>query len=226
MIKSHTKCVIFDLDGTLLNTLDDLHASVNHAMKSQNLPVRTKNEVRSFVGNGIRKLIERALPENTTAETTNAAFEAFILHYAAHCEDLTHPYEGTNEMLCTLRKMGMKTAILSNKAQFAVSVLHQHFFADSIDIALGESEQVIKKPNPSGLLRIMDELGVESNETIYIGDSEVDLMTAKNAGVPCISVSWGFKNRTFLQEHGAKCIIDSPQELIETLKRMNITEGK
>ncbi len=212
------KCVVFDLDGTLLDTLDDLHLCVNIALRKNNLPLRTKSEVRTFVGNGIRKLIERSVPKNADECLTERVFADFREAYDAHCEDSTKPYEGIPELLEQLRERKIKTAILSNKAQFAVSKLHEKFFKDSISIALGESEEVPRKPDPTGLQKIIDTLGERGGCTLYVGDSEVDLQTAENAGVQAVSVLWGFKDKSFLLENGAEILISEPIELMEFVK--------
>ena len=210
--------VIFDLDGTLLDTLGDLHASVNVALTAYGLQPRTKEEVRAFVGNGVAKLIERAagnVPQ-TLFENLLAAFKE---HYAAHCKDKTCPYNGAIEVLQALKKRGKKTAVLSNKPDFAVKLLAEEYFHGYLQSAVGENEAggIRKKPAPDSLFAVLDELGAEKESTVYVGDSEVDIQTARNAGVDCISVTWGFKDRAFLVENGGKILIDEPKEILRYL---------
>ena len=212
------KCIIFDLDGTLLNTLDDLYSSVNHALAQFRLPVRSKWEVRSYLGNGVRRLVEHALPEGCDAELTEKVFCEFREYYLEHSLDRTQPYDDIIPMLHQCKQRGLKTAIVSNKLNLAVQDLHQRFFADYIDIAIGETPDVRRKPAPDMVLRAIEQLGCQHDEAVYVGDSEVDLATAHNAALPCIAVSWGFRDKDFLIEQGAKTIIDSPLEIITTLK--------
>ncbi len=211
------KCIVFDLDGTLLDTLDDLHLCVNIALRKNSLPLRTKSEVRSFVGNGIRKLIERSVPKECEGADVEHVFSDFREAYEAHCEDSTRPYKGISSLLKQLQERGVKTAILSNKAQFAVSKLHERFFNENITIALGESDETPRKPNPKGLQNILNLLGATPKESLYVGDSEVDLQTAENAGVEVVSVTWGFRNEDFLRANGAKTLINEPSELIKLI---------
>lgn len=209
--------IIFDLDGTLLNTLDDLYSSVNHALALYHLPVRSKWEVRSYLGNGVRRLVEHALPEGCDAELTEKVFSEFREYYLEHSLDCTQPYEHIIPMLQQCKALGLKTAIVSNKLDMAVQDLHQRFFADCIDIAIGETPDVRRKPAPDMVLRAIGQLGCNHDEAVYVGDSEVDLATAHNASLPCIAVSWGFRDKDFLIEQGAKTIIDSPLDIITTL---------
>ncbi len=207
--------VIFDLDGTLLDTLDDLADAVNHALTAFGLPCRTRDEVRRFVGNGVAKLIERAVPDGYPAEKTQAALSAFKTHYAAHCRDKTAPYEGIISLLTELRAQGVRTAIVSNKFDDAAKALSAHYFGDLMEVAIGEreAEGIRKKPAPDTLLMAMKALGVLPEETVYVGDSDTDILTARAAGVSCVSVTWGFRDREFLLSHGATQLIDTPDEL-------------
>ena len=207
------KLVVFDLDGTLLDTLDDLTSSVNYALEQISLPRRTREEVCSFVGNGIKKLMQRAIDGRYLDE--ERALSIFRNHYQEHCQDQTKPYDGVLELLGELQNKNMKTAVLSNKADVATKKLAQNYFDGLLDKAVGENEAqgIRKKPAPDALLSLMQELGVTSLETVYIGDSDVDIQTAKNAGVDCISVSWGFRDERFLQEHGATKIARTVYEL-------------
>lgn len=209
--------VIFDLDGTLLDTLSDLAASVNYALEKNGMPARTVDEVRRFVGNGIGKLMERAAPEGTDSDTVQKVLGDFRKHYKEHCMDMTRPYDGIMEMLGELRSLGIKTAVVSNKADFAVKELMEHFFGGLVMTAIGEREGIPRKPAPDSVITAAKELGSELSRTVYVGDSDVDILTAKNVGIPCISVSWGFKGKRFLEEHGADMIIDRPDEIISYL---------
>lgn len=211
------KAVIFDLDGTLLDTLEDLKNSVNYALGVCGYPSRTKDEVRSFVGNGIRKLMIRSVPDGENDPKLEEAFSAFKEHYAGHCCVETCPYEGIMPMLEKMKSMGLKTAIVSNKADFAVKELAADFFKDYISAAIGEREGVARKPSPDSVFAALSEIGEAAENAVYVGDSEVDIKTAVNAGMPCISVSWGFKGREFLEKNGASAIIDSPDEIFDLL---------
>ena len=210
------KTVIFDLDGTLLDTLEDLQTAVNAALTPYGLPCRSMEEVRRFVGDGIAKLMERAIgaENHPNFEEVLTAFKA---HYRAHCKDATKPYDGIMELLKNLQAAGIKTAVLSNKADFAVKLLSKEYFDGLLLAAVGENEAagVRKKPAPDALFSVMRELNAEKAETVYIGDSEVDIQTAKNAGVACISVTWGFKDKEFLLKNGAEILVDTPSEILQ-----------
>lgn len=207
--------IIFDLDGTLLNTLDDLAASTNHALRACGYPARTTEEVRRFVGNGVGKLIERAVPAGTATEDMARCLTLFRRHYADHCLDCTVPYPGIQAMLSELHRRDIAMAIVSNKLQPAVAELNQRFFAPTISIAVGETEQLRRKPAPDMMQQAMRLMGVTAADTIYIGDSDVDILTAQAAHLPCISVTWGFRDRDFLLQHGATTLISTPQQLID-----------
>lgn len=207
--------IVFDLDGTLLDTLDDLWAAVNAALKKFGFPLRSKEEVRSFIGNGIVKLMQRASGE-TEGQLFDSVLAEFKRYYGAHCEDNTQPYKGIMLLLEELQARGIKTAVVSNKADFAVKKLAEGYFQGLLQEAVGENEEggIRKKPAPDSLLAVMERLGACPCSTVYVGDSEVDIQTAKNAGVDCISVTWGFKDRAFLIENGATVLIDEPKELL------------
>ena len=215
MYKKYTT-FIFDLDGTLLDTLCDLHASVNAALTAYNLPCRSVDEVRSFVGNGIAKLMQRAIGREDYPRFEEV-LQAFKEHYAVHCKDKTKPYEGIMALLKSLCAAGVKIAVVSNKADFAVKLLAEEYFGALLPIAVGENEAggVRKKPAPDSLFAVMDMLGVKKEEVVYVGDSEVDIQTAQNAAVDCISVTWGFKDKEFLLKNGAKILVDAPKELLK-----------
>lgn len=213
------KLIIFDLDGTLLNTLEDLRDSTNFALKSAGLPERSLDEVRRFVGNGIRKLIERAVPEGTDAALTDSVFAAFKTHYTANCEVKTAPYSGIHELLRSLKDRGVKLGVVSNKADLPAKKLISHYFRDAFDSVVGEREGVRKKPAPDSVFETARSLGCEMADTVYIGDSDVDFRTAENAGCKCVLVSWGFRERSLLESFGAP-VSDSAQELLEILENI------
>ena len=205
---------VFDMDGTILNTLDDLMDSTNFALKNNGLKERSLEEIRFFVGNGIQKLIERAVPQGTSKEVFEKVFADFKSHYKIHCADKTSYYDGIPSVIQTLRKMGVKTAVVSNKADFAVQELVEVYFKGLFDVALGEKTGVSKKPSPDMVNAALLVLGVKKEAAFYIGDSDVDFETAKNSSLDFIGVSWGFRGRKFLENLGAKNIIDSPEELL------------
>ena len=213
------KYVLFDLDGTILDTLDDLHAAANAALRECGYPERTKGEVRRFVGNGIRKLIERAVPSGTSEEDIVRTHEAFTAYYSVHCKDKTKPYAGIPELVRGLKENGIASAVISNKADYAVKALCEEYFEGLFELSVGEREGIRKKPAPDSVLEAMRVMGAKSSETVYIGDSDVDIMTAKNAGIDCIGVSYGFRGREFLESHGAEVIADTVEELRGLLLR-------
>ena len=208
---------IFDLDGTLLDTLQDLADSANYALALHHLPARTVEEVRQFVGNGVGLLIRRAVPEGTPEELERQVLRDFRAHYLVNMENKTAPYPGIPELLDALGAAGVPTAVVSNKFDGAVKGLCQNYFGDRIRAAIGESQGVARKPAPDTVFRALAELGMPREGAVYVGDSDVDVETAKNAGLPCISVSWGFRSRSFLTEHGARTIADTVEELKELL---------
>ncbi len=215
------KAVIFDLDGTLLDTLQDLAGSTNAALTQYGYPTRTLDEVRRFVGNGVKLLILRALGVEKEADCPDfsAVFDAFRAHYALHSNDCTCAYEGVEELLKNLKAAGAPLAIVSNKLDPAVKQLNELYFKDYISVAIGENEAagVKKKPAPDTVYAALKELGVSPEQAIYVGDSEVDIETAKNAGMPCMSVTWGFRDRDWLIRHGAEKLYDTPQQVWEAL---------
>ncbi|MDD3206775.1 MAG: HAD-IA family hydrolase [Lachnospiraceae bacterium] len=206
---------IFDLDGTLLNTIDDLADSVNYTLKELQMPQRSLEEVLSYVGNGIQVLIHKAVPEHTSKEIEDKAFAVFREHYLANCEVKTAPYPGILELLDKLQQAGIKTAIVSNKNDVPVKKLNQTYFGNRIPVAIGEKEAkgIRKKPAPDTVFEAMKELGSKTEESIYIGDSEVDKETAINAGMPVILVSWGFRDREFLKALDPEYLVDTVKEL-------------
>ena len=207
---------IFDLDGTLLDTLGDLAASVNYAMSTHHLPEHSVDEVRMMVGNGVRKLMERAIPDGAANPYFDETFAIFRHHYMEHQLDTTRPYDGIIETLQELKRRGCRTAVVSNKFDAATKSLCNHFFSGLVDVAIGENEAagIHKKPAPDTVFEAIRLLGVSREEAVYVGDSDVDIATAQASGIPCISVLWGFRNREFLIAHGATKLIGSPTELL------------
>ena len=208
------RLVVFDLDGTLLNTLDDLAFSTNDALAMHGMPARTVDEVRRFVGNGIAKLIERAVPAGTDAATTAIVLEDFKRSYAVHAADTTQPYPGIFKMLDILRDRGILCALVSNKADFAVQELVERYFPGRFDAALGEQASIAKKPAPDMVEAVCAKLGVGMDELVYVGDSEVDFQTAANCGCDLILCSWGFRGAEALRALGPSTIVDTPEELL------------
>lgn len=209
--------VIFDLDGTLLNTLEDLTDAVNAALSRNQMPVRTIEEIRQFVGNGVQKLMERSVVDGKKNPAFAQTFADFKSYYAQHCKDKTDAYPGVRQLLEELKRRDIAMAIVSNKIDSAVKELNQEYFSDYISTAIGETETIARKPAPDTAIQALAELGVSKEQAIYVGDSDVDLLTAQNAGIKCISVTWGFRDREFLLEHGAKIMIDKPMELLTYL---------
>lgn len=206
---------IFDLDGTLLSTLGDLAASCNYALRTNGMPERTVDEVRQFVGNGVKKLMERAIPGGLDNDKFDKTYADFRQHYMQHNLDTTKPYDGVMEMLEELHKQGRKVAVVSNKFYAATQELCRHFFGDLVSVAIGEREDIRKKPAPDTVLEAMRQLGAIAEGAVYIGDSDVDIDTARNSGMPCISVLWGFRDKEFLLEHGATTLVSTPEEILE-----------
>lgn len=194
--------VIFDLDGTLLNTLTDLTNSVNYAMEQYHFPTHSEDAVRRMVGNGIYVLFEQAIPDGRNFPEYDACVKTFQEHYEAHKKDFTRPFPGILELLKQLSQDGYKLAIVSNKFDQAVKELCKDFFTPYITTAIGESQSIARKPAPDTVFEAMKELGSTPDTCIYVGDSDVDIATAKNSGIPCISVTWGFRNQEFLIQHG------------------------
>lgn len=211
------KLAVFDMDGTILNTLEDLADSTNYALKANGLPERTIDEVRRFVGNGIRLLIERAVPTDTDKKLTDKVFDTFKEYYKTHCAVKTRPYDGIKDVLLELRKAGCLTAVVSNKADFAVQDLCKDYFDNLFDFAIGEREGIKKKPAPDSVFEVLSKLNVEKDNAVYIGDSDVDFATSVNAGMDVIMVGWGFRDEEFLREKGAKRIIKHPSEILDII---------
>ena len=214
---------IFDLDGTLLDTLQDLANSVNFALRQHNMPEHPIDDIRRFVGNGVRLLMERAVPDGAQNPLFETVFDSFRQHYMRHSLDTTRPYDGIPELIHELKARGYQMAVVSNKMMAATQELVGHFFPD-IDVAIGENEAagIRKKPAPDTvyealrLLAVSDsQLAVSQQQTaVYVGDSDVDLATARNSGLPCISVLWGFRDRDFLLAHGATTFAEHPLDIL------------
>ena len=207
---------VFDLDGTLLDTLGDLAASTNYALRTHGMPEHSLDDVRRFVGNGVRVLMERAVPQGAENPQFEAAFQTFRTHYMQHSLDTTKPYDGILETLEALKADGCRLAVVSNKMMAATQELCRHFFRDTIEVAIGEHEAqgIRKKPAPDTVNEAFRQLGVGKERAVYVGDSDVDILTARNSGLPCISVLWGFRDRDFLIQHGAETFISAPSELL------------
>ncbi len=208
---------IFDLDGTLLDTLTDLAASCNYALRTHGMPEHSIDDVRRFVGNGVRKLMERAIPDGDANPDFEATFATFREHYMVHSLDTTKPYPGIMDALAELKARGCRLAVVSNKMMPATVELCKYFFPETIEVAIGENEAegIRKKPAPDTVFAALKQLGVSGDNAVYVGDSDVDLATARNSGLPCISVLWGFRDREFLLDHGATTFITSPKELLD-----------
>lgn len=211
--------IIFDMDGTILNTLEDLKNSLNYVLQQAGYQTRTLEEVRTFVGNGIRKTIERALPSDIEEEKVDELFSLFMNYYAIHNTDNTKPYNGVIELLKELKHLGYKTAVVSNKQDSAVKSLCKKFFTGLFDVEIGEKENIAKKPEPDEVNEVLKILNIDRTKSIYIGDSEVDIQTAQNSKMKSIIVDWGFRDRKFLYEHGAEVIVSNPSEILDIINK-------
>jgi len=205
---------IFDLDGTLLDTLGDLAAAVNFALRTHGMPEHSVDDVRRFVGNGVRRLMIRAVPDGEQNPLFDHALQSFRDYYLQHSLDTTRPYDGILEMLTELKRRGKRLAVVSNKFQTATEELCRHFFPDTIEVAIGENEAagIRKKPAPDTVMEALRYVG--GGSAVYVGDSDVDILTARNSHLPCISVLWGFRNRDFLLQHGATTFAATPADLL------------
>lgn len=221
-----TDTIIFDLDGTLLNTLEDLADSVNYVMERYGLPPHTLEEIRSYVGNGAARLVERSVPQGTDHPAYREMFDAFREYYGAHCEDKTAPYEGVLPMLQALRQAGYRVAVVSNKPDFAVRQLCAKFFGTYVQECIGDSDALNRKPAPDMVYRALAGLASDASRAVYVGDSEVDIQTAAHVPVPCVSVTWGFRTAEQLLSAGAarERMIRTPQELLPLLERLRRAE--
>ena len=209
--------VVFDMDGTILDTLEDLAASINFALKTNDFPERSIDEVRGFVGNGLVKLVERAVPDCTLPEENQKVLETFNDYYKNHCSEKTKPYPGIIDVLNRLKKCGIKVAVCSNKPDYGVKTLCKEHFNGIFDIALGIKDGLKTKPHPDTVNEILKQLKCKKENAVYVGDSEVDIQTAKNAGIKCISVCWGFKTKDFLLQNEAERIVENAEELYNAI---------
>jgi phosphoglycolate phosphatase len=209
--------VIFDLDGTLLDTLEDLADSVNYALNCYDMPLKSKEQVKSYVGNGIRMLMIRAVPGGGDNPLFEDVFKTFKEYYNEHCNDKTKAYDGILELINVLKDKGYSLAIVSNKVDSAVKNLCKRYFND-IDVAIGDREGMKIKPAPDSVNLALCELGKTKETAIYVGDSDVDLETAKNSGLECISVLWGFRDKEFLVNHGAGILVEKPLDILDLLQ--------
>jgi phosphoglycolate phosphatase len=208
--------ILFDLDGTLLDTLEDLTDAVNVVLKNFGYPEQNKSEIRAFLGNGLHRLIELAIPQNQLEPTKlEAAFLQLKSYYTEHCRIKTKPYPGVMELLQELRRRGCQTAIISNKNDQAAKSLGQYYFGDLVATTVGERAGVRRKPAPDGVMEVLRALKGEKKTTLYVGDSEVDWETAENAGLDCVLVDWGFRSREQLEICSAQRIISHPEELLD-----------
>lgn len=210
--------IVFDLDGTLIDTLEDLKDSVNFALNKFGFPERSLDEIRSFVGNGVKRLVYLSVPEGTDEETSEKCLKIFKEHYKINSRNKTAPYNGIPEMLETVKAAGFKTAVVTNKIQDAAIEIIRSFFGDKIDVIIGQVDGVAQKPEPDGVWLALEKLGADRSKAVYIGDSEVDCMTAHNAGLPCIGVTWGFRSREVLEENKAEFIADSPEQIMDCVQ--------
>ena len=211
--------IVFDMDGTVLNTLDDLTVSMNYVLGQFGYPGHTVEEYRLFFGNGVKEALRLALPDDVSSEVIDDMLPIYKEHYDAHCLDKTRPYDGIVEVMKELKDRWYKLAIVSNKIDSAVKELNKRFFSDAVEVAIGEKPGVNRKPAPDMVEVALKELGSTKEESVYVGDSEVDFMTAKNSELPCISVLWGFRDKDYLIEQGAYCFADAPQDIINILMK-------
>ena len=210
--------VIFDLDGTLLNTLEDLADSVNYTLTKYGFPCRKLTEIRNFVGNGVARLMELSIPNGINNPQFEKCVAELQQHYSGNMQNKTKPYEGIMELLKELSKENYKLAIVSNKFDTAVKELNRFYFGEYITVAIGESKNISRKPAPDTVFKALEELGTAADRAIYVGDSEVDVLTARNSGIVCIGVTWGLRDRNLLEQKGADYIIDKPEKLLEIIQ--------
>ena len=211
------EAVVFDLDGTLTDTLSDLKNSVNYALSECGFPERSLDEVRRFVGNGVRRLMYLSVPDGTPQTTAEDCLAVFKKHYKENSLVETKPYDGIMPMLNELKRRGIKTAVVTNKMQEAAADIVRFFFDGLIDETIGQTDGAAQKPQPDGVFLALKKLGVSTEKSVYVGDSDVDCVTARNAGLPCIGAAWGFRGREVLAENGADFIIDRPSEILDLI---------
>lgn len=211
------KAIIFDLDGTILNTILDMANACNHVLSKHGFKKRTVDEIKSFVGNGIKKTLSLCVPNDTPDEVVDMLYNEYNPYYNEHCDINTKAYEGITDLLINKKKEGVKLAVVSNKGDTAVRILCKKHFPGLFDVTIGERAGIRRKPYPDSLYACINELGINKKNVIYVGDSEVDIETAKNAGIPCISVTWGFRDKDFLISKGAVLLADHPSEISDIL---------
>lgn len=216
-MKTMIKAIIFDLDGTLLDTLHDLADSVNHVLTNHSMKNRTVDEIRSFIGNGVPTLIARSVPAGTDEHTTAECVREMAEYYKDHADIKTKPYDGINELLETLKNKGIRTAVVTNKVENAAEILCNNKFGGVFDCVIGDNGKDRLKPHPDNVFRALDILGFPREEVLYAGDSDVDMITAKNAGLRSIGVTWGFRDEEILRENGADFIVHTPSEILKIL---------
>ena len=209
------KAIIFDLDGTILDTLQDLANSLNHALRTHGYPERSLDEVRRFIGNGIKMLVRRGCPADASEQAQEEALATFRVHYDLHCKDFTGPYEGINDLLEALLSKGIRTAVVSNKIEPAVIVLCDEHFPGKFEYTVGNRPDLAPKPDPASVNEVIEKMGLDRKDIVYIGDTEVDIETARNAGIDCIGVDWGFRDGAYLRDLGAKYIVNTPKEVLD-----------
>jgi len=205
------RIAIFDMDGTILYTLEDIVLGLNYALRVHGYPEKTTEEIRAYVGNGILNEVRCSLPEGTDEESMMAVYDTFNKWYALHCMDHTRPYEGILDLLSDLKDMGIRCAVVSNKGDYAVQELNESIFRGLFDMSLGEKAGIRRKPAPDMVYEVMR--GMNASSAVYIGDSEVDSETAENAGIPCILVSWGYRDMNVLEKLKCDCIVRSVEKL-------------
>lgn len=210
--------IVWDLDGTLMDTLQDLHDAVNHALQKFGMPQHNIEEIRQFVGNGVRRLVQLSVPEGEENPQFEEVFAEFRAYYMVHCKDHTCLYDGIAETLRELKSLGYRMAVVSNKLQSGVDELYEQYFKETIEVAIGERPEMARKPAPDMVYAALDALGVSKEEAVYIGDSDVDVATARNSGLPCISVLWGFRSKEFLLTQGGNLFVEKPSEIIALLR--------
>ncbi len=209
--------ILFDLDGTLLNTLDDLTDSVNEVLLQEGYRQRTKEEIKTFIGDGAKMLLERSLPPGTSESEILRCLILFREYYLKNMRNRTGPYEGMPQLLRRLKQMGIKVGVVSNKPDEATKEMCRFYFGADVDAAIGDNTERKKKPEPDNVIEALKQLGSPKETALYVGDSEVDVATAKNAGILCVAVTWGYRSRDTLAEAGAYVIIDEPKQLMELI---------
>ena len=213
--------IVFDCDGTLLDTLTDLRNAVNYVLRAHDLPERSVPEVKAALGNGVAHLMRQSLPTSISEAQFNTYLDEFKAYYGEHLQDYTAPYPGMLDVLDTLRAKGYKLAIVSNKIQEGITPLNKEYFGDRLPVAIGERPGLQRKPAPDMVLQALKELNSTPNESIYVGDSEVDVATAENSGLLCIGVTWGFREESLHQELGVTHIARKADDIVSIVESLN-----